>query len=142
MSSADAIAEPLLLYAAFHAIRVTNYLIGKKNRSITVHTRGDSKRNMKQNQLSPETAEAVALRAVAFIASDDDRLTRFLDLSGMTPSDLKQNVTEPWVLAGALDFLLDDETLIFLFAEHCGLAPEAPRAARRALGGAGSGRVT
>jgi hypothetical protein len=48
-----------------------------------------------------EAAQALALRALAFLAEDPERLGRFLALSGMGPAELRTRASDP-VLLGAI----------------------------------------
>lgn len=84
-----------------------------------------------------EAAEALALRALAFLAEDPERLGRFLALSGIGPGELRSRAADPTLLGGVLDHLLSDERLLVAFAEADGLKPdEAARARRHLPGGA------
>ncbi len=87
----------------------------------------------RRDALDRAGAEAVAAQALAFIAAEEDRLGRFLALSGLAPGNLRAQVREPAFLGGVLDYLLGDEALLLAFAEHLGVAPETPAAARRLL---------
>jgi hypothetical protein len=80
-------------------------------------------------------ADEVALRALAFLSLDEDRLSRFLALTGLAASDIGGLVAEPAFRLAVLDHLAGDESLLLAFAEAEGLAPEAIGRARRALGG-------
>ena len=84
-----------------------------------------------------EGPEVIALQALAFLASEPDRLERFMELSGIDPATLRANAGDPELLAAVLDHVLGDESLLFVFCEAHGLSIEAPRAARRALPGGG-----
>ena len=46
----------------------------------------------KQTLPDPHT---LALQALAWLASDEERLVRFLNLSGMTPRGLRATATQP-----------------------------------------------
>lgn len=82
-----------------------------------------------------EAAEALALTVVRFLASEPDRLQRFLDLTGLDVDHLRARLTDQQFLAGVLDHLLGDEALLTEFAGWAGLEPTAIGQARRALGG-------
>ena len=84
-----------------------------------------------------DEAQAVAIRAVEFLARDDDRLGRFLALTGVGPGDIAAGLSEPAFLVGVLDHVMSDESLLFLFCEQVGLAPDLPATARRSLSGPG-----
>ena len=83
-----------------------------------------------------EQAETLALRALAYIAADEDRFVRFLASSGTTPDDVRRRAADPAFLAGVYDHLLADEALLVAFAEAADIAPEKIAAARFRLPGA------
>ncbi|MGD9667890.1 MAG: DUF3572 domain-containing protein [Hyphomicrobiaceae bacterium] len=82
-----------------------------------------------------DAAETIALRALAFLAGDGERLGRFLSLTGIGPDELRTQAREPHLLAGVLDHLMQDETLLLVFAADAGVRPEAIAAAHFALAG-------
>ena len=84
-------------------------------------------------QPPPEEAKSIAIAALGFIAGDGDRLGRFLALTGLGPSNLRQAAADPTFLAGVLDHMMADESLMMVFAEHHSLAVEAIVQARTAL---------
>lgn len=83
-----------------------------------------------------DAAEALALRALAFLAEDPERLGRFLALTGTGPGELRSRATDPALLGGVLDHLLADERLLVAFADANGIKPDAAARARRHLPGA------
>jgi Protein of unknown function (DUF3572) len=83
-----------------------------------------------------ESAEALALKALTFLTADEDRLDQFLLASGIEPSDLKERVGDPYVLAGVLDHFLENESLLLDFAAAVGVAPREIVRARHKLPGA------
>lgn len=80
-----------------------------------------------------EAAEIVALRAIAWTLSDEDRAARLLALTGLDGAALRQRVGEPAVLAAALGFLESHEPDLVACADALGLAPVALVRARAAL---------
>jgi len=82
--------------------------------------------------LEPTT---LALQALAWLASDDDRLVRFLNLTGMTPRGLRESMTDPNSLGAVLDYLLAWEGLLMDFANENSLSPESVMMARHKLPG-------
>lgn len=83
----------------------------------------------------PEAAEHVAIQALTFIAADPERLGAFLAASGIGPADLRAAAREPQFLAGVLDHLAADETLLLAFAGEAGIDPATVMKAIVALGG-------
>ncbi len=91
---------------------------------------------MKARTAQPrEAAELLAIQALAFIAEDPDRLGAFLAASGIGPDAIRAAAREPGFLAGVLDHMLGDESLLLAFAGSAGLDPASIARARRALGG-------
>lgn len=70
-----------------------------------------------------EQAESLAVAAVAFLAANEERLGRFLALTGLDPLGLRAAAAQPGFLAGVLDHLASDETLLLAFAAHAGIDP-------------------
>ncbi len=83
-----------------------------------------------------QAAEILAINALGFLASDSERLGGFLATSGIGPESLREGASDPQFLAGVVDYLLADESLLFLFAESQGIGVDEPQKARRALPGA------
>lgn len=87
-----------------------------------------------------ERAEAIAIEALGFIASDEARLVQFLRATGYDPAAIRAEAGSPFFLAGVLDFLLGDESLLLVFASHGGFDPSRIAAARRTLARASGNR--
>ena len=84
---------------------------------------------------SREAAEALAIQALAFIAEEPERLGAFLAASGIGPDAIRDAARQPGFLAGVLDHMLGDESLLLAFADSAGLDPASIARARRAMGG-------
>jgi Protein of unknown function (DUF3572) len=80
-------------------------------------------------------AEAIAIDALNFLAGDALRLTRFLDLSGLNPASIRAAARDPGFLAGVLDYINADESLLMAFAADASVDPNVVEKARAALGG-------
>jgi Protein of unknown function (DUF3572) len=79
----------------------------------------------KPRALDQEGAETIGLQALGFLASDDNRIAKFLSLTGIDPSDLIAQAKSPNMLLAVLEHLGQDESLLLVFASENGLAPEA-----------------
>jgi hypothetical protein len=79
--------------------------------------------------------ESLALQALAYIAGDDERLERFIGLTGIAPGSLRDLARDPAGLGAVLDYLLGWEPLLLEFAEAHALPPESVAVARRKLPG-------
>jgi hypothetical protein len=85
--------------------------------------------------VSAAAAADMALRALAFLASDAARVERFLALTGVDPGDVLRLVGESGFQLAVLDHIAGDEPLLLEFAQIEKMKPEAVGRARRALGG-------
>lgn len=85
--------------------------------------------------MSPDSAAAIALQALGFLASDEARLGALLAQTGTSPQDLRGNIKDPVFLAGVMDFLLQNEAWLVEFAQTAGLRPESLMSVRAALPG-------
>lgn len=78
-----------------------------------------------------DNPEAVAMRALGFIASRHGELDRFLSRTGLSAADLTRRPANPRHLTAILDFLITDEPTLQEFARIVDLPPEAAYEARR-----------
>ena len=78
-------------------------------------------------------AEALALSALVFITEDPARLARFLADSGLEPGGLAATASDPGTLTAVLGYLVSDESLLLVFADHAQVDPAAIEPARHAL---------
>lgn len=78
----------------------------------------------------------MALKVLGFLASEPDRLQRFMDLSGLDVAAIRSGASEPAFLGGLLDHILADQSLLLTFAEEHGVKPERIVQLRRKLPGA------
>ena len=75
--------------------------------------------------IDTNTAEALALQALAWTLSDGDRAQRLLDLTGLDPDDLRARAGTPEVLGAVLGFLANHEPDLVACAEALSVKPEA-----------------
>jgi hypothetical protein len=87
----------------------------------------------KQPQLSKAAAESIAIEGLTFLAGNPALLDRFLALSGLGRDNLRAAAGEPGFLAGVLDHLSSDESLLLAFAANARHAPETIAKARDIL---------
>lgn len=78
----------------------------------------------KSSPLTLEAAESLALQGLTFLAADASRLARFLTLTGIGPSDLRNWEGNHALQSAVLEHFLGDESLLLVFASEAGLAPE------------------
>lgn len=83
-----------------------------------------------------ERAQTIALKALAYLAGDEDWLNHFLNATGMNLGGLKTGAGDIGFLAGLMDYFLQNEDLLIAFAAAGELAPETIVRARQHLPGA------
>ena len=91
---------------------------------------------MRPEKINEEDAETLALRALAWLAADPERLGLFLAETGLGPAELKRCASDKALLGGVLDHLLAREYLLLRFAEESEIDPAAAARARARLPGA------
>ncbi|MFM9152705.1 MAG: DUF3572 family protein [Methylocystis sp.] len=79
------------------------------------------------------SCKELVILAVAFLSSEEARLSRFLSLTGLDPADIPQLLGQKDFQLAILDHLAGDETLLISFAEAQNIPPEAIIDRRRAL---------
>ena len=82
-----------------------------------------------------QAAEILAIQALSFIAAEPERLNGFLNATGLTLDRLRESANEPDFLAGVLEHMLADESLLLAFADFAAIDPADITRARIALGG-------
>lgn len=80
-----------------------------------------------------DSAEALAVAVLGWLAADEDRLFPFLNLSGLAPDNLRESARDPGFLAGVLDHVMSDEGLLLACARGLERKPEAIAAAWQRL---------
>ena len=90
-------------------------------------------KSQKSSEAAHESAQALAIEVLAYLAADPTSLERFMSLSGLEVGDLRRAAAEPGFFVGVLDFLSSDEALLLSFAANAGRDPAAIERARRIL---------
>lgn len=86
-------------------------------------------------RMSDDDAIDLALKAVMWIVSDDERAGRLLELTGLSPDDLRAGLSNKAMLSDMLGYLTNYEPDLIAFAEHGNVPPETIALAYFALGG-------
>ena len=74
--------------------------------------------------LSRDEAETIAIRALGFMAEDEDRIGAFMAETGLSPDDLRDQAASATILTAVLDYLTRDESLLLMFATNADIPPE------------------
>lgn len=80
-------------------------------------------------------AEAIAIEALAWLAQDKELLPRFLTLTGIEATSIRQAAREPGFLAGVLQFFLAHEPTLLRYCADTGRDPAAIEKALACLPG-------
>ena len=89
----------------------------------------------KMSQINHEDAQIIALKALAFLASDEERIKRFMSITGLMPQEIRAQAAEPAFLGGVLEHLRNDQSLLLMFAESANIIPALIDAASFRLSG-------
>lgn len=82
-----------------------------------------------------ESAETLALEALAFVIGDEKLGPMFLDATGIAPGDLAARASKTTVLVGVLNFLMQEDRWLRDFCEATGRPLTEPQQALMALPG-------
>ena len=82
-----------------------------------------------------ESAEAIALQGLTFLAEDAPRMLRFLKLTGLEPDEVRARAGSVELSLAVLEHLAGDESLLLVFAASHAVAPESVSRAIAALEG-------
>jgi hypothetical protein len=80
--------------------------------------------NTPLKRVTREEAENVALGAFLFLTSDEERLSRFLAVSGLRSETIRSAASSPGFFAGILDYVVSDEPLLIALAKELNTKPE------------------
>ncbi len=82
-----------------------------------------------------DSAETLALRALAWLAGNEELLPLFLGSTGASAEDLRNQAGDPEFLGAVLDFLLMDDAWVVACCDAIGVRYETLAQARGALPG-------
>ena len=85
--------------------------------------------------MQQDTAETLALRALAWLAADDALLPVFFGSTGSSARDIRERASDIEFLGSVLDFLMMNDDWIVAFCDASGFGYDQPLAARQALPG-------
>jgi hypothetical protein len=84
-------------------------------------------------QMTPQSAEALALKTLEFLANSPDNLDGFLAVTGINGYELRERAEEPVVLAAVVDFMLKNEGLLIEFCDTASIRSRDVHAALHVL---------
>ncbi len=80
-------------------------------------------------------ANEIAIAGLQFIVGDDERLHRFMALTGIDPGNIREASREAGFALAVLDFIGHDDSTVLAFAAESGLKPDEIARARAKLAG-------
>jgi hypothetical protein len=86
-------------------------------------------------RMTPDQAQTLALKALAFLANSEGALQRLMDQSGLDVGTLKARVGDADMQVSLLDFLLSDEELLTNFCDEDSTDSRTVHLARHVLNG-------
>ena len=88
--------------------------------------------------MQQDSAQVLALQALAWLVADDEMLPAFLNATGASMGDLRDRAKDVDFQGAILDFLMMDDQWVIAFCDQHALPYTAPQAARAALPGGAS----
>ena len=85
--------------------------------------------------MQQDAAEIIAVKALGWLAGNDDLMPVFLGATGSSAEDLRSQASDPAFLISVLDLLAMDDAWIIAFCDENSLPYEVPMQARQALPG-------
>ncbi len=85
--------------------------------------------------MQQDTAEMIALRALAWLATNEELLPVFMGATGSSTDDLRNRASEPDFLCSVLDFLMMDDAWVVEFCDTQALPYDQLMMARQSLPG-------
>ena len=82
-----------------------------------------------------ESAEVIGLKALGWLAANEELLPVFLGSTGASEADVRAGISDPNFFGALLDFIMMDDAWITSFCDAEGLAYDQPMMARMALPG-------
>jgi Protein of unknown function (DUF3572) len=84
-------------------------------------------------KITADEAESMAMSTFSVLAADDERLSRFLDVTGLRPETIRKAAAAPGFLGAVLDYVASDERLLLAIAGALSVKPERIMEARQTL---------
>ena len=84
-------------------------------------------------KIGTDEAETLAVAAFSAITGDEERMSRFMSISGLRPETIRQAAESSRFFAAILEYVVSDEPLLVALATELGVRPERLMAAHLAL---------
>lgn len=78
---------------------------------------------MQSKPLTVDHAATIALQALAFLVEDEEKLSRFMAITGFSAENLKAEASKQAFQAAIIEYLMSDESLLLVFCAHANVDP-------------------
>ena len=82
-----------------------------------------------------EDAEAMAIQILSWLIGQPELMSRFLAMTGIEASSIRQAAAEPGFLAGVIGFVMAHEPTLMAFCEESGVKAERVASCHHRLAG-------
>ena len=76
-----------------------------------------------KSSANSELVEEIIAKALTFLAHDPEIFSIFLDLTGLNPDEIRNQVNQHSFQSAIFEYLLADESLLLAFCSNCALEP-------------------
>ena len=66
--------------------------------------------------MTPDIATSIAISGLQFIAGDEEQISRFITLTGISPDEIRETASSEDFLIAVLEFFMGDEPTLLAFA--------------------------
>jgi len=73
--------------------------------------------------MTPDTATSIAISGLQFIAGDEEQISRFVALTGITPDEMREAAGSTSFMTAILEFFMGDEPTLLAFAASNNMDP-------------------
>ena len=73
--------------------------------------------------MTPDTAQTIAISGLQYIAGDEEQLSRFIALTGISPDEMREAAGTESFLIAILEFFMGDEPTLLAFSASHNLNP-------------------
>lgn len=87
-------------------------------------------------KVSAQNAEALAIKAIVWLAQNDELLPVFMGSTGADHATFREGLAQPEFQASVLDFLMMNDAWVIAFCDQEGIACDQVMQARAGLPGA------
>ena len=87
------------------------------------------------DRIGADDAEAMAIQILSWLIGQPELMGRFLAMTGIEASSIRQAAAEPGFLAGVIGFIMAHEPTLMAFCEESGVKAERVAACHHRLAG-------